>query len=80
MGDFTRAGDIDPGVAVPLRIGDCWVERDKATQPAQFGRVWIADLLPVENEPSIVVTEDAEQRRARMKVAEFRKKFMFRSR
>jgi hypothetical protein len=80
VSDFTRAGDIDPGVALPLRLGDVWIDRAKVHEPAPLGRVWIADLLPVDAEPATVVFEDASQKRARLPVGEFRRRFQFRSR
>lgn len=80
MSEFTRAGDIDPGEALQPQVGDVWCERSKLQQPAPIGRVWIVDILPVGAPPQTVVFEEHGEKRSRLPVGEFRRRFQFRSR
>jgi hypothetical protein len=78
VGDFTRAGDIEAPVSVPIRIGDVWIERKHLASLYPIGRASIVDVVPMEGEPRRVCVEKADTSREWMDVAELRRRFAFR--
>jgi hypothetical protein len=80
VNDWTRAGDVDHELPVPIKIGACWIAKTKLKRPYPEGRVWVTDVFPFEGDPRRVQFADYHDRREWLPLDEFRRRFQFRSR
>lgn len=82
MGDFTRAGDIQSPVQIPIRIGDLYVDRKHLNAVYPIGRAVIVDRYPFEEDVPAqrVALErlDTGQRERRLDVGELNRRYQFR--
>jgi hypothetical protein len=78
VGDFTRAGDIESPVAVPVQIGQIYIDREKLSQPYPIGRVWIVDVQPFDGEATKACIEATGGTREWLSVEDLRRRFKFR--
>lgn len=78
MGDFTRAGDIEHEVPIPIKIGDLYIDRASLDKPYPIGRAWVVDTHPYGGAPTKVCIEHSGGAREWHSVAELRKRFSFR--